>query len=111
MSASDDSTRERRTLTMDPKIEMYESDRDEESATTSRMPLLPTTEASDDGTDGCDRRRERWRRRVRRAIATRWERGTVAEKSGKDESPPSAQTVASFVSQAGITNDLDLLGI
>ena len=55
----------------DPKIEVYESDGDEEgSATASRMPLLPTTVASDDGFDGCDRtRRERWRRRVRRAIA------------------------------------------
>jgi hypothetical protein len=43
-----------RTLTIDPKIEMYESNRDEESATTSRMPLLPTTEASDDGPDRCN---------------------------------------------------------
>ena len=57
----------------DPKIEVCESDGDEEggsAATASRMPLLPTTVASDDGFDGCDRkRRERWRRRVRRAIA------------------------------------------
>ena len=75
------------------------------------MPLLPTTVASDDGSDGCDRtRRERWRRRVRRAIAARWEkRGTVSEKFCKDESSPLAKTVVSLVSLAGITNDPDLL--
>jgi hypothetical protein len=96
----------------DPKIEVYESDGEEELATASGMPLppRPTAEASDDKPDGCDRRRERWRRRVRRAVAARWEkRGTVAEKSGKDEYPPSAKAVVSFVSLAGITNDLGLL--